>query len=78
MNTKEKKKFYVGVRPCGCVTATLRDDNDTTPKEIAEFARHMHKSGRRMEHMEITQEELIATFKPCHHKTQTTTARSQA
>lgn len=67
METEEKRKFYVGIRSCGCITAALVDDEKTTPKEIAQFAREMHKTKRRMEHRELAQGEFSATFAPCPH-----------
>lgn len=68
MSNEEKKRFYVGIRPCGCVTAVMVDDEDTTPKDIAEFARDMQKSKRRMEHREWTREEYRESFKHCTHQ----------
>ncbi len=67
-NLNEKRKFYVGIRPCGCITACLVDDQDTQPGEIAEFARDMKKTGRRVEHRELSYAEFEATFKCCEHK----------
>lgn len=64
----EKRKFYVGIRPCGCITACLVDDQDTQPGEIAEFARDMKKTGRRVEHREMSYAEFQSTFKSCEHK----------
>lgn len=64
----EKRKFYVGIRPCGCITACLVDDHDTQPGEIAEFARDMKKTNRRVEHREMSHAEFEATFKCCEHK----------
>lgn len=61
----EKKGFYVGVKVCGCITACLVDDESTTPKEIAEFAREMYKTNRKMKHIELTEEEFLASFKKC-------------
>jgi hypothetical protein len=67
--TEEKRKFYVGVRPeCGCHTAMLVDDEQTSPKEIARFARDMAKTKRVVRHVELTREEYMATFRPCPHK----------
>ena len=45
---QERHRFYVGVKDCGCITATLVDDSITKPKEIADFAREMEKTGRRI------------------------------
>nr|MBL8412754.1 hypothetical protein [Dechloromonas sp.] len=63
--SQEKKTFYTGVKPCGCVTALLVDDDETTAKEVADFAREMHKTGRKMKHAELSQDEFMATFKKC-------------
>ena len=73
MDTEEKRKFYVGIKACGCITAALVDDEKTTPKDIAEFARDMHKTKRRMEHRELTQPEFAASFTPCPHLLQPNT-----
>ena len=62
---EERHGFYVGVKRCGCITATLVDDSTTRPKEIADFAREMEKTGRRVEHRELTLDEFKAAFKRC-------------
>lgn len=62
-----KLRFYVGIKDCGCITAALLDDAETTPKAIAEFARNMHKSKRRMEHGELTRSEYRKIFVNCKH-----------
>ena len=67
METEEKRKFYVGITECGCITAALVDDEKTTAKEIAQFARDMHKTKRRMEHRELSQPEFAAMVAPCAH-----------
>lgn len=67
MQTEEKRKFYVGISGCGCITAALVDDEKTTAKDIAQFARDMHKTKRRMEHRELAQPEFSAMFAPCPH-----------
>lgn len=64
----EKKSFYIAVKPCGCVTACLVDDDKTTAKEVADFARDMHKTGRKMNHVEMTEAEFMATLKRCECK----------
>lgn len=43
-------KYYVGIAACGCVRALLIDDEKTTAKEIADFARRQAQMKRRMEH----------------------------
>ena len=62
----DTKPFYVGVRSCGCVTAAMIDDDTTTPEEIAQFARDMAKSGRRVEHRALTLEEFQQSFVQCN------------
>lgn len=42
--------YYIGIAECGCERAWLIDDEDTTPKEIAEFAKRQAKMKRRMVH----------------------------
>lgn len=44
-------KYYVGIAACGCTRAAMIDDHDTTPADIAEFARRQSKMKRRMEHL---------------------------
>lgn len=61
----ERKSFYPGVKACGCTTALLVDDDKTTAKDVADFAREMHKTGRKMNHVELTESEFMATFKRC-------------
>ncbi len=63
--SQEKHGFYVGVKKCGCITATLVDDSTTKPKEIADFAREMQKTNRRVEHRELTFEEFKEVFTRC-------------
>ncbi|MCP5233400.1 MAG: hypothetical protein H6948_15175 [Zoogloeaceae bacterium] len=64
---EERRGFYVGVKPCGCVTASLVDDADTTAKDVADFSREMHKTGRKVQHMELTKDEFMAQWKKCDH-----------
>lgn len=45
-------KFYVGIAECGCVRAAQVDDEQTTAKEVAEFARRQQQKGRTMAHVE--------------------------
>ena len=73
MEAEEKRKFYVGITECGCITAALVDDEKTTAKEIAQFASDMHKTKRRMEHRELAQPEFAAMFAPCPHLLQPNT-----
>ena len=44
--------FYVGIGECGCVRAALVDDQDTTPAEVAQFARRQQRMKRTMRHVE--------------------------
>ena len=44
--------FYVGIGKCGCVRGALVDDEDTTPKEVAEFARRQQQAKRTMRHVD--------------------------
>ena len=65
---QETRPFYIGISKCGCITATLVDDENTTAKEIAEFARSMQKTKRRMSHRNFTKDEFLTQFKLCEHK----------
>ena len=62
---EDRKSFYLGVKPCGCVTASLVDDEMTTAKDVANFAKDMHKTGRKMRHAEMTEAEFASVFKRC-------------
>lgn len=62
--------FYVGISECGCISAMLVDDNDTTAKEVADFARRMQRTKRRMQHRIVTPSEREQLFKPCPHQEQ--------
>ena len=44
--------FYVGIGECGRVRAALVDDQDTTPAEVAQFARRQQRMKRTMRHVE--------------------------
>ncbi len=44
-------KYYVGIAACGCTRAAMIDDHDTTPQDIADFARRQAQMKRRMEHV---------------------------
>lgn len=61
----KKKQLYIGVKTCGCVTASLIDDKMTTAKDIADFAREMHKSNREVRHVKWTQQEFMEKLKAC-------------
>lgn len=61
-----KRAFYAGVRPCGCMTAMLVDDEKTTAKELASFARDMAKTGRTVKHVEFSSFDAYRdAFGPC-------------
>lgn len=59
------KPFYFGVRSCGCHTATMVDDEETTAAHVADFAKRMAKSGRRVVHKSVTRAEFMALADQC-------------
>jgi hypothetical protein len=47
-------KAYIGVdRCCGVISAAMVDDDKTSAKDVADFARDMHKSSRDLRHVEV-------------------------
>lgn len=62
---EERKSFYIGVKLCGCITASMVDDDKTTAKDVADFANNMHKTGRKIKHAELTEAEFMAALKRC-------------
>ena len=42
---------YIGINPCGCITAAMIDDADTSAERVAEFAKNMAKTGRKLKHI---------------------------
>lgn len=64
-DTTETKRFFCGVRQCGCVTATAIDG--LAEAEYAEFQRDMFNSDRRTEWRDLTYGQFLDTFKPCAH-----------
>lgn len=64
-DTTETKRFFCGVRHCGCVTAAAIDG--LPEADYAEFQRDMFNSDRRTEWRELTYDQFLATFKPCAH-----------
>ncbi len=62
---EERNSFDIGVKSCGCITACMVDDDKTTAKDVADFAKNMHKTGRKMKHAELTEVEFMASFKRC-------------
>lgn len=65
VSAEQTKPYYCGVRPCGCVTAMLADGPNATAKEIADFARSMSKTKRRVEHRNLTHDQFMANWSPC-------------
>jgi hypothetical protein len=65
-----KRKYYIGRIACGCVMAIMHDDAQTTAGDVADFARDMARSRRKLEHVEWTAEELDAQFRfaKCTHR----------
>lgn len=53
-------KAYTGVaKCCGKVTAAMVDDEKTSAKDVADFARSMHKTDRELRHVE----DILLTIK---------------
>lgn len=69
MQQATKTGFYVAIRACGCVRATLVDDEDTSAKDLADFARRAQKANYRVAHREMTLDEFRAACMPCGHNT---------
>lgn len=45
---------YIGVsRCCSRITAAMVDDDKTTAKDVADFAKSMHKTSRDLKHVEV-------------------------
>lgn len=51
--------FYVGIAECGCIRAMLVDDDQTTPDEIASFAKRQKKMKMRMAHRTYLSEDDV-------------------
>lgn len=69
MEPNEKRQsFYIGTKACGCVTAAMVDDEQTTAKDVADFAREMHKTGRKLSHVEMTEQQFMDSLKACECK----------
>jgi hypothetical protein len=46
-------KAYIGVaKCCGNITAAMIDDENTSAKDVADFARSMHKTDRELRHVD--------------------------
>lgn len=61
--SETKKRFYVGVKSCGCITAALVEG--ASESQLALFASQMRTSGRRPEWRDLTKRQFMATFDPC-------------
>lgn len=65
----EKKWFYVGINPCGCVTASMTTCKEyATPEKVDDFKRNMDLTGRTTELREFSKDEFMAAFGECRHK----------
>jgi len=67
MQSEERKPFYVGVRPCGCITAAMVDAEWLSRSDVTAFENDMVRSGRKFEHRMLTRDEFDATFHRCPH-----------
>lgn len=56
-------KYYLGVKACGCVTAGMVDDITTTATHVADFAKNMAKTNRRVETLEVNGSVPLVTCK---------------
>lgn len=63
-DTAETKRFYVGVRPCGCMTSALVADL-ATPKDIDQFDKENLATGCVTMLKDLTREKFLSTFKLC-------------
>ena len=65
----EKKWFYVGINPCGCITASMTTCPEyATPKKVDAFKREMDLTGRTTELREFSKDEFMAALGECSHK----------
>ena len=56
----EKKWFYVGINPCGCITASMTTCLEyATPKKVDDFKREMDLTGRTTELREFSKDEFM-------------------
>jgi len=58
-------KYYVGLAACGCIRPAMIDDHDTTPNDIADFAKRQAKMKRRMEHVTCAVGEVWQSIPGC-------------
>jgi hypothetical protein len=57
----KERMLYVGrAKCCGRVTAAMVDDEQTTANDVAQFARSIAKSNRRLEHMTLTDDTKLS------------------
>lgn len=54
------KSYYVGMKKaCGCITAAMVDDEQTTAKDVASFAKDVAKYDRNLRHIELPDDERL-------------------
>ena len=63
---RRQGRAYVGVKPCGCVTAALVDDQDTTAKQVRDFCNRMIRTKRSVSNMPVD-DALDALGRKCTH-----------
>ena len=72
----EKKWFYVGINPCGCITASMTTCLEyATPKKVDDFKRKMDLTGRTTELREFSKDEFMAALGECSHKSNAEVSR---
>ena len=65
----EKKWFYVGINPCGCITASMITLQEyATPKKVDDFKKEMALIGCEVELREFSKDEFMMAFGECRHK----------
>ncbi len=65
----EKKWFYVGIKPCGCITASMTTLQEyATPKKVDDFKKEMALIGCEVELREFSKDEFMMAFGECRHK----------
>lgn len=60
------QRAYVGVKSCGCVTAALVDDKDTTARQVRDFCNRMLRTKREVKLMQVD-EAIDALGRKCQH-----------
>lgn len=59
---------YIGVRPCGCVTAWCMNDDWMTQDEVDAFCREMERTGREVRRMTLDDAKALGDkFMPFDH-----------